>query len=146
MIFAWTLKNKSGAPQVVGPVLDVSIPSLGISSVEAKVDTGAFSGALHAVEIKEIKTAEGTKLLQFKPYGSTHELVTVETYHKRYVKSSNGQTARRYAFETEVVILGRRYPMIITLSNRSSMKYQMLVGRKFLRTNGFLVDVSMNKK
>lgn len=138
----WLKLPKQRSNQTIGRTLDISIPELGIESLLAKVDTGAFSGALHATRIREIGTGKA-KQLQFVPLGGKNKPVVVNKYHKRNVKSSNGQVAQRYAFETNVVILGQSYPIVISLTDRSSMKFQMLIGRKFLQTHGFLVDVSL---
>lgn len=135
---------KPKKPKTVGMLLQVNLPLLGVKSLTAKVDTGAFSGSLHATKIKEIET-NNAKLLQFTPHGKSSP-VTADKFHSRIVKSSNGQRSLRYAIETDVIIMGRSYPITITLSNRDSMKYPMLIGRKFLRTHGFLVDVSINNK
>ena len=138
--------RRANRSKTVGPYLSVKLPQLDIDDLSAKIDTGAFSGALHASGIKEITDENGRKLLQFKPHGSKREIVQVDTYHKRTVKSSNGEKSKRYAFETEIIILEETYLITITLTNRSTMRYPMLIGRKFLRTHGFLVDVSMHNK
>lgn len=131
-------------PKTVGMLLQVSLPLLGVKSLTAKVDTGAFSGSLHATDIQEIEI-NNKKCLQFIPHGKK-TAVCVDNFHSRTIKSSNGHRSLRYAIETEVLIMGKRYPLTITLSDRASMKYPMLIGRKFLRTHGFLVDVSINNK
>jgi len=146
MNFDWLSKNNDETVPTVGSIMDVSIPQLGISKIVAKVDTGAFSGSLHAQDIKEFKGEGRKRQLQFRPYGSMHGLVSVEKYHRRSVKSSNGQATDRFAFNTDIVIEGKHYPMTITLSDRSTMRYQMLIGRKFLKTHGFLVDVSLDNQ
>ncbi len=146
MKFTWSQFQKAKEPTTVGPFIVVDLPLLGIEGIDAKVDTGAFSGALHASNIREVSDADGVKHLHFNPLASKDHTLEVDHYHRRSVKSSNGQSSLRYAFDTEVEILGQRYPLTITLSNRSSMKYQMLIGRKFLQTHGFLVDVSINSK
>ncbi len=146
MKFDWLNSSRHQTALTVGRVLDVSLPELGIPIITAKVDTGAFSGSLHAHDIRVVKTTDNTRQLQFKPYGSKREVVTIDKYHRRNVKSSNGVAVDRYAFETTIEILGRDYPIVISLSDRSSMRYQMLIGRKFLKTHGILVDVSLNNQ
>jgi len=142
MKFTWSSFLRADVPKTVGRVLDVDLPLFGIEGVVAKVDTGAFSGALHATRIREIVDDEGKKHLRFQPLGSKTHTIEVAKYHKRRVKSSNGVVSKRYAIDTEVQILGQTFPITITLANRSSMKYPMLVGRSFLRMHGFLVDVN----
>jgi hypothetical protein len=142
MKFTWTSFRKAEPAKTVGPVLEVDLPLLGIEALAAKVDTGAFNGALHASYIREVTDKEGHKYLRFLPLGSREHTIEIDAYHKRRVKSSNGLVSIRYAIDTEVTILGQTYPIILTLTNRAPMKYQMLVGRKFLRLHGFLVDVN----
>ena len=144
MKFTWSQFRKVSVPKTVGRLLPIDLPLLGIESVIAKVDTGAFSGALHATNIRELKDKLGNQRLRFCPLGSVDHTVEIATYHSRNVKSSNGIMTKRYAIDTEVVIQGQNYPITITLTDRSPMKHQMLIGRNFLRIHGFLVDVSQH--
>ena len=146
MKFTWSSFRKADVPKTVGRLLNVDLPLLGIETVVAKVDTGAFSGALHATRIREVVDHSGAKTLHFSPLGSKTHVIEVSTYHKRKIKSSNGLTSTRYAIDTEITILDQTYPITITLANRNPMKYQMLIGRNFLRIHGFLVDVSQNNQ
>jgi len=146
MKFTWSKFRKASTPKTVGRLLQLDLPLLGIEAVLAKVDTGAFSGALHATQIREVKDKLGNKRLRFSPLGSGSHTIEVSTYHRRRVKSSNGTESRRYAVDTEVAISGQRYPITITLTDRSPMKYEMLIGRNFLRIHGFLVDVSQDNR
>lgn len=146
MKFTWTtFKKVVSAHQLVGPTTEVNLPQLGIEGVVAKVDTGAHSGALHATNIREVEDGK-RKVLLFEPLGSPNHTLELDTYHKRSVRSSNGQVSKRYAIDTEIEIQGQLYPITITLTDRSTMKYELLIGRSFLRTHGFLVDVSGDNK
>ena len=144
MTINWSKLSKTLKPKTIGMLEEVSLPMFGVDDITAKVDTGAYSGSLHATSIKEL-VKDKSKVLSFKPHGKT-TAVTVNKFHSRRVKSSSGHISTRYAIDTEVVIRGKKYPITITLSDRSSMKYPMLIGRKFLRTHGFLVDVTINNK
>ncbi len=146
MKFTWSLFKKAEVPKTIGPRLAVDLPLLGIEAVIAKIDSGAFSGALHATQIREVTDTEGSKHLRFSPLGSTAHTIQVDTYHKRRIRSSNGQIATRYAIDTTVEIFGQRYPIALTLTDRGSMKHPMLIGRNFLRIHGFLIDVSRNSQ
>ena len=144
MRIKWLRRQTAVKPKTVGTLLHVDLPVLAVQNMVAKVDTGAFSGSLHATDIQEIKSGK-TKQLQFVPHGKTTP-VKFDSFHRRQIKSSNGQVSNRYAIDTDIVILGDSYPITITLSDRSSMKYPMLIGRNFLQTHGFLVDVSINNE
>lgn len=125
--------------QVIGAFEKVSFPDFGISDVVAKIDTGALSGALHATGITEVTLPTGQKAVSFLPYGRDAR-VEVADFHKKQVKSSNGKTEERYIISTTVVIRGVQYPIHISLSDRSNMMKGVLIGRRFLRQHGFLVD------
>jgi hypothetical protein len=146
MKFTWNSFKKAEAAKTVGSVLPLDLPLLGIEGVRAKVDTGAFSGALHADSIREVRDKQGNTHLRFSPLASHDHTIEIDSYHKRRVKSSNGLVSIRYAIDTEVEILGQRYPITLTLADRSAMKYSMLIGRNFLRLHGFLVDLNRNNR
>jgi len=107
----------------------------------AKIDTGAYTGALHCTKIKEVKTAEG-RWLQFAPFDHPSTIIKLDKFVKRPVKSSNGKEESRYFIKTAIVLHGETYPITLSLADRSEMKWPVLIGRKFLRKNKFLVDVN----
>jgi len=146
MRFTWTSFKKADTVKTIGTKLAVNLPLLGIEDVVAKVDTGAFSGALHATQVRETVNGDGKRHLRFSPLGSHDHTIEVDNYHRRRVKSSNGMASVRYAIDTEIEILGQLYPITLTLSNRVQMRHQMLIGRRFLRLHGFLVDVNKRAK
>src|SRR4051812_15490771 len=131
-IFWFKRKQAKPEPLLVGRVLDIDLPELDIYGVEAKVDTGAFSGALHATNIREHQQPDGTTVLRFKPL-NCKKMKQADVYTIRKVKSSNGAMSERYTINTTVQINGQNYPLRITLANRSGMRRQVLIGRKFLR-------------
>lgn len=144
--FIWKPFKKTDNNKTVGSLLRLDLPLLNIQHLKAKVDTGAFSGALHATDMREIAGKQGNKRLRFYALGKRSHKVETDNYHVRKVKSSSGHTSIRYAIDTEVTILGETYPITLTLSDRKGMRYEMLIGRKFLRLHGFLVDVKQRSK
>jgi hypothetical protein len=64
-----------------------------------------------------------------------------KTFKRVTVKSSNGEKSRRYLISTSVRLGAHRVRTQFTLFDRSDMRYQVLLGRKFLRGR-FVVDVS----
>jgi len=127
---------------VFGALELVSIPSLGVKDVLAKVDTGAYTGALHCEKIKVVKNSNGDKVLQFQPISRKHTKVTVADYQLVTVKSSSGHTEKRYAIPVTLEIQGTTYSSYIGLTTRSGLKRQILIGRRFLREHDILVDVT----
>ena len=129
----------------LGSFEKVSIPSLNIKDTIAKIDTGAYSGALSCTETRVIKRG-GKKVLQFSPGRRSKKIYETDRFSQKHVRSSNGQREKRYLIETELVIGDRTYPAAITLSNRSEMKHEILIGRRFLREYNLLVDVTLNQE
>lgn len=125
----------------------VSVPELGIDNVIAKIDTGAYSGALHCSRIREvIRKSDGKKVLRFTPSDDHAHTMELRRYAKSYVRSSTGHRIKRYLFDTKIVIKGETYSIRIGLSNRSDMNYEILIGRRFLIDNGILVDARINQE
>ena len=125
----------------------VSFPELGLSEVMAKVDTGAYSGALHCTDIKVVRRGPDRKrILKYKPRGHPELSEEAETFYETNVRSALGQRKKRYIIETTIELKGERYPITIGLSDRSDMKSPVLLGRRFLRENNILVDVRVNSE
>jgi hypothetical protein len=125
--------------RTIGAFEKVSFPDLGIYNVIVKVDTGALTGALHASEISEVELPTREKALSFIPYGQTKNVLLTAFRHKM-VRSSNGKNELRYIISTTIVLKGVHYPINISLTDRSQMMKAALIGRRFLRRHGFLVD------
>lgn len=125
----------------------VTLPTLGIHNTIAKIDTGAYSGAIHCTYIKEVvRERDGKRVLRFTPSDKHPHTTEIEKYAVTYVRSSNGHEVKRYLFDTTIVIQGKSYNIRTGLSDRSDMRYEILIGRRFLRENQILVDVRINQE
>lgn len=109
--------------------------------VVAKIDTGADSGALHCVFERVVKDEEGKEWLEFQPLEKSRPVIRTDKFKRIVVRSSNSTIEERHRVETKIKILGQEYPIKLTLSDRTDMKYQVIIGWRFLE-NRFLVDVS----
>jgi len=130
--------------KIIGRLEYVSFPEFGIENIEAKIDTGAYSGSIHVSSIEEF-IDEDKPVLRFvlldedHPDYNTKEIVTHD-FFSNYVRSSNG-SQKRYFIKTKLEIAGESFYTIFSLANRSSMRRFILLGRKNIR-HRFLVDVS----
>lgn len=130
---------------VLGSFEIISLPQFGLNDIVAKVDTGAFSGAIHCTDIKVIRRGIVRKrILQFTPAGKPALATETDVFIRRFVRSAHGHRLKRYIIPTSIIVQGKKYNVEIGLSDRSDMKRQVLIGRKFLRENNMLVDVSRN--
>ena len=128
--------------KIIGKKETISILDLELFDLDAKVDTGADSNALHCdhIEIKEDGMVHFHLLDEVHP--SYHgKKMSVPLYKVKKVRSSNGELQERPSIKVSVDFFGKRYKTVISLTNRADMKYPMLIGRKFL-SGKFLVDVS----
>ena len=62
-----------------------------------------------------------------------------EVVDQRKVKTSSGMESLRWVIATEVELLGRRWPIEVTLTRRDTMGFRMLLGRQAIRGH-FVVD------
>lgn len=139
--------SHSDTRTIYGSFEYASLPLLGIDSTVAKIDTGAYSGALHCSLIEVYKrSSDGQKILRFIPSKNHDYLTETDKYTYRYVRSSTGHRVKRYLIETEIVIRDKTYTITIGLSDRSDMQKEILIGRRFLREHNILVDTRINQE
>lgn len=130
--------------EIFGICEHISIPELGLLNVLAKIDTGAYSGALHCSKIEEVLIGK-KKVLRFIPSNNHDNVVELTKFVRSYVRSSTGHRVKRYLFDTDIVIKDKTYRVRIGLSDRSDMNYEVLIGRRFLSENNILVDSRINQ-
>lgn len=121
----------------------VSLPELGISFIKAKVDTGAKTCAIHAFEVSLFEK-DHVSWVRFKlhPRQKNSDIVKVceaPLLDQRAVTDSGGHKEQRYVISTAIVIAGQSYPAEVTLTDRETMRFRMLLGRNVLN-HKFLVD------
>lgn len=133
--------------QSVGAFELVSLPELGVVAELAKIDTGAYSGALHCTDIKIVRRGVVRKrYLKFTPLGDPRLATETDTFVQKKVRSATGHQIKRYLIDTTIELEGMQRPIRIGLADRSDMKRNILIGRRFLRQNNLLVDVRINQE
>ncbi|MGE3917660.1 MAG: RimK/LysX family protein [Hyphomicrobiaceae bacterium] len=115
----------------------LALPELGLPAIKAKIDTGARTSALAASAIEEVGTAERPRVrFVVRPIPGRDDVevtCVAEVLDRRDVTSSNGESERRYVIRTAAQMGGRSWPIEVTLANRDSMTYRMLLGRQAVR-------------
>jgi ribosomal protein S6--L-glutamate ligase len=120
-----------------------SFPELGIPAIKARVDSGAKTSALHAINIVPF-IKEGVNWVKFDINPIQNNLKTVIhcealLIDKRIVKSSSGYREQRFVIQTKITIGEDSWPIEMTLTNRDSMGFRMLLGREAM-SGRILVD------
>ena len=121
----------------------VALPNLNIDQLKAKVDTGARSSALHAFAIDPYrKNGERWVMFALHPQQRNSDLI-IECHapvkDRRIVTDSGGHKQRRYVIETPIIIGSSVISAEMTLTNRDSMLFRMLLGRTTLNSR-FMIN------
>jgi len=135
------LRRRLKEPCEIGWCELIDLPELGAMGLHAKVDTGAATSSLHATRIKPFER-DGQSYVQFTiPMGAgiaDHHCEAI-VYGQRRIKSSNGVMQTRYVVETHMKLGPLEWKGHMTLANRQSMIFPVLIGRRALK-RGFLVN------
>lgn len=120
-------------------------PDLGLKNIDIKIDTGAYTSAIHCRDI-EIKEINGKDVLFFKLLDPSHpqydnKAYSYANYIEREIRNSFGTSEKRYVIKTWIKIFGERYIIELSLSDRGEMKFPILMGRRFLMGK-FIIDPS----
>ena len=131
--------------KILGRVDKIDFPELNLKAIDVKIDTGAYTSAIHCSKIRE----ENNKLYCiFESKGHPNfksEEIVFDNYTYTDVKSSNGHRENRYKIKSTVIFFGKRYKINLTLSTRDDMRFPVLIGRQFLKQK-FLVDVDLENQ
>lgn len=125
---------------IIGRIEMVDLPELGLYHICAKVDTGAETSVLHCDQF-EIFEKDGHRYIRC--IIQEHPDFTFPIHRERVVKSSFGQSETRYIFLTKIKLFNKLFDIKLSVRDRSTMSYPMLLGRNFI-SGKFLVDVSQD--
>lgn len=138
--------NQLKNPTIIGFREWISLPALHLTALKAKIDTGAKTSSLHAFCIKLVKRG-GKTFVKFNvhPIQKNLDLVVAcaaPLIDRRVVTDSGGHKELRYVINTTIHIGGVKKVIELTLTNRETMKYRMLLGREALKQ--FYIDPSQS--
>jgi ribosomal protein S6--L-glutamate ligase len=120
-----------------------SFPQLNILAIKAKVDTGATTSSLHALNIEPfIQNHESMVRFDVQPLQYRHDIIlqcAAPLIDKRIVTDSGGHKEERYVIRSLAKLGEYSWEIDVTLADRVTMKYRMLLGRTAL-AGRFMID------
>ena len=122
----------------------LDLPELGLHQIKAKVDTGARTSALHALDIERYVENDRERVRFLVHPGHRTDDVevvcTADVLDRRHVRNSGGKQQHRVVIETRLALSPElTWPIEVTLTSRSDMRFRMLLGRAAIRGR-MLVD------
>lgn len=112
--------------------------------LKAKLDTGAKTSSLHALNIKEITRGNDTWVSFSVPTQDENKKIRFELKVQRFVriKRHNGKFQRRPVVNLDICLGKALTPSVeFSLIDRSEFNYPVLLGRNFLEGNS-VVDAA----
>lgn len=138
-----TVKKKTVAKTTIGWREWIRLPDLCETPINAKVDTGAQTSALHAFRLR-IQGDPGSQVATFVMHPHQRTIrdsvsVTTDVIGFRKVRSSNGRIERRPVIRADAVLGDVAFPIELTLTRRDEMGFRMLLGRSAV-SKRFVID------
>lgn len=120
---------------------------LGVPGIKARVDSGAKTSSIQASNIKIIirGTQEWVKF-EINPLQENRSIslqCQAPLVDRRMVKSSSGISEERLVVKSAVTLGESTFDIELTLANRDTMEYRMLLGREALN-NRYIVNSAEN--
>ena len=130
--------------RIIGWMEYVDLPDLPLNNIKAKIDTGALTSALHAMEIKRF-LRDGHQWVSFLTEDTAGDgLVKIEApiKERRDIKNTSGVPENRIVIRTTIRVGDETWPLDVSLTDRSNMKFQMIVGRAALKQHSIAVHTN----
>ena len=127
-------------PKILGRYDRVDLPQLGLDNIHAKIDTGAYTSSLHCHKAEVVNGHLEFILLDEEHPEFTGMKFIFREFEERNIRNSFGEVERRFIIVTSIRIFDEEITTEFSLSNRASLKFPILLGRKILRDR-YLIDV-----
>ena len=132
--------------QVVGATEVIFIEEANLS-FKARVDTGAKTSSIHAEGIEvDLSGDPRGKSISFYVVTKEGQSRKIESRVNSVVKvRTSEQSEHRYVVPLVMIWKSSKKTVLVTLNDRSSMEYRLLLGRNWLRGD-FVVDIDKNNE
>ena len=133
--------------QVIGSEEWCVFKDLGIPAIKARVDSGAKTSSIQATNLKVYsKGAQEWVKFEVNPIQENRSIAIeceARLVDRRMVKSSSGISEERLVVKTSVTLGKESFDIEVTLANRDTMEFRMLLGREAIN-NRYMVNSAEN--
>ncbi|WP_170421116.1 ATP-dependent zinc protease family protein [Ruegeria arenilitoris] len=134
-------KGQPQTPKVIGWMEYIDLPDLPLNDIKAKIDTGARTSALHATDIRRFQR-DGHHWVSFLtevPGGEGMIRIEAPIKERRNIKNTSGIPESRIVIRTTIRLGDETWPLDLSLTDRTNMTFQMIVGRAALKNHAIAV-------
>lgn len=137
---------KKKVKKIIGWKEWFGLDCLCLPAIKGKIDTGAKTSALHAFNIESfyIEDVEYVKF-DIHPLQKNKKLertCVARVIDRRMVCDSGGKKEKRFVIKSALRIGENKITIELTLTNRDTMAFRMLLGRDAVKQAQMLVDPS----
>lgn len=120
---------------IIGRQEKADLPTFGLTNKIVKIDSGAYTSSIDVVSARK---ENDTLFIVFEKDGEEKEF---KKFKVKRIKSSNGIIQERFVVKGTIRLGNQEYETPFSLTDRSGMRYPILLGRKLLN-KFFLIDTS----
>ncbi len=132
---------------VIGRIDRADFPEFELPKLTVKIDSGAYTSAIHCCTIEKNADDELEVIfLDDKDPKYTGEIHRFGDFERKKVRSSNGITEERFIITTKIKLGKILYDIKLSLTHRGDMRSPVLIGRKFLARNHFVVNPRLRNR
>lgn len=140
------MKSVKKIKKIIGWKEWFTLDCLALPAIKGKIDTGAKTSSLHAFNIESFYI-EDVEYVSFEihPLQKNKKLVrpcVARVVDRRMVSDSGGRKEKRFVIKSDLRVGEKKIRIEITLANRDSMAFKMLLGREAIKQLNMLVDIS----
>ena len=126
---------------IIGRQDKATFPEFDLHSINVKIDSGAYTSAIHCCRISLNKNDELEVIfLDDEDPNYTGKLYKFKKFFTKIVRSSNGVAEERYIISTRVLFHEHIFDINLSLTFRGDMRFPVLIGRRFLARNHFIIN------
>lgn len=120
----------------------ISLPKLGLMDFSIKVDSGAKTTALHADDIETFYKGSDKWVRFMSPAipGTQARQFELPVFTKRDITNTSGLPETRIVIRTPMILAGRKWKIDISLTDRATMQFPLILGRRALRGRNIVID------